>query len=316
MSRPPDPRHLRRGRPWARDGCRRPGPSRPTRSAGGDAAALALVLVAGLGAWTAGAAQRGARPRRLARSPPPGRRCSWPRGRCREPAAPSPFTAALALGATAPSTGRRRPRSRTRARRRSVGALAARGAGVDGDLAGRAARPLTFDPAATGCFACPRNLLLVARRRRHCTTRSCSSGLYRGRACLRRRVAARRWAGAGARPLRSPRCLGGGRGVAPSVPSDGVRRRVDADDARALARPVRGARARRRRRSRSSCARARRLSRRIADIVVAACRCRSLRGAARRVRRSGPRDRLSRSAWRRRRRRRPPDAARRRPGAS
>jgi signal transduction histidine kinase len=128
---------------------------------GGRPAALTLVLVAGLGAWLAGLHLAGRRSARLA-------------GGALAAAGPALFlaalpqpesggalalTAALALGPTAPALAGTAALAYPRAHRGDL-VVAAAALVATGLWLGLLAT-LTFDPSATGCFACPRNLLHV-----------------------------------------------------------------------------------------------------------------------------------------------------------
>ncbi|WP_028063386.1 sensor histidine kinase [Solirubrobacter soli] len=145
---------------------------------GGEAAALALMLVAGLGAWVAGVyvAPRDRGGIALAAAGPALFLAAWP---LPEAGGALAFTAALTLGATAPALAATAALLHRRAPRRGRESVAPAQAGVAARAGSRVPPALavaalaatagwlgllataTFDPEATGCFDCPRNLLLV-----------------------------------------------------------------------------------------------------------------------------------------------------------
>ena len=122
---------------------------------GGGSAALALALAAGLGAFAAGVQLR--RPA-LAAAGPALFLAELPQP---QSGGALLFTAALALGATAPALAGTAALAYPRlARAAPDGAVAGAALGATALWLG-ILPTATFDPRASGCFECPRNLLLI-----------------------------------------------------------------------------------------------------------------------------------------------------------
>jgi signal transduction histidine kinase len=141
---------------------------------GASPAALVLVLAAGLGAWAAGlylAARRSARlgGAALAAAGPTLFLAELPQPQSGGALA---FTAALAFGATAPALAATAALAYPRRTAVWAGAAALAATGLWLGLL----PALTFDPQATGCFECDRNLLFVGGAGLHAAL--VRSGLY------------------------------------------------------------------------------------------------------------------------------------------